>query len=201
MIKAFLFDYDGVITKGVDVSIPAQRLAKRADISVDEASDIIKIIWNDYSTGKSSKDEMWSRIEMELGKHIADHKRDIWFGWNDLKPINSMLELIHKLKAKNYPVGLVSNVFQETAELIRLNGGYENFDFTILSCEVGARKPDPLMYQSAMKYLSNIKANEVMFFDDRQHCIDGAKEFGLNTFLVTNHNELIMQVNRIVKQR
>lgn len=200
MIKAFLFDYDGVITKGVDVNIPAERLATNADISVDEAISAIKLIWNDYSTGIISKNDMWNIIEVKLGKQIPNNNRDIWFDWKDLQPIKSMIEVIEKLKAKGYPVGLLSNVFQETADLIRLNGGYDSFDFTILSSEVGARKPDPSIYQYAMQHLSGIEPNEVMFFDDRQHCIDGASEFGLNTYLVTNHTDAVLEVNRITNK-
>lgn len=198
MIKAFLFDYDGVITKGVDVNIPAERLAKNADVSIDEATNAIKNIWDGYSTGALSKDEIWVSVENELGKEVEQDKRDIWFGWEELMPIDSMLELVGNIKSAGFPVGLVSNVFQETADVIRLNGGYSNFDFTILSCEVGAREPDRLIYQSAMEHLSGIHANEVMFLDDRQRCIDGANEFGLNTILVANREEAIMKVSRLI---
>lgn len=199
-MQAFLFDYDGVITPGVDVKIPAERLARNAGVSVDEASGAIVEIWNGYSTGKSSFDEAWAGIEGYLGKKISGDKRDIWFKWKDLTPIPSMLTFVKELKTKGYPVGLVSNVFQETADIIRQNGGYDSFDFTILSCEVGARKPDRKIYELAMDKLEGIDKSKVVFLDDRQHAIDGAREFGLHAIHVVDRDDAIKEVYRLLNK-
>lgn len=198
MIKAFLFDYDGVISRGVDVTLPAKRLAKNVNISEARAAELIKSIWDDYSTGKSSSDDVWRSIENQLSAKIPNEKRDIWHTWDELEPLAYMLEFVHNLKAKGYHVGLLSNVFKDTADIIRDNGGYESFDFTILSCEVGARKPEPQVYSAAMKKLPGIQPNEVLFLDDRAHCILGAKEFGLQTIHVKDHKTAIEQVNNLI---
>lgn len=198
MIKAFIFDYDGVMTPGVDVNIPTERLAKNADVSVDEATKAVVGIWGAYSTGELSFEEAWIKIEQQLGKEVPAEKRDIWFGWKDLTPISSMLTFVDELKSKGYPIGLLSNVFQEIADIIRQNGGYDRFDFTILSCEVGARKPDRKIYELAMEKLKGIDKNEVVFLDDRQHAIDGAKDFGLNTIHVTSREDAIKEVYELI---
>ncbi len=199
-MKAFLFDYDGVITPGVDVKIPAKRLANNANVTIDKASEAITEIWDGYSTGKLSFEETWINIEKQLGKKISTDKRDIWFGWKDLTPIPFMLTFVVELKTRGYPVGLLSNVFQETADVIRLNGGYDRFDFTILSCEVGVRKPDRKIYEIAMNKLEGIDKSEVVFLDDRQHAIDGAKEFGLQTIHVLNQEDAIKEVYQLLNQ-
>lgn len=201
MIKAFLFDYDGVITPGVDVKLPAERLAKNVGISIDEASDMIMAIWDGYSTGRLSADRVWDIIETQLGKKVSAEDRNIWHTWDELKPIPFMIEFVEELKSKGYRIGLLSNVFQETADVIRQNGGYKNFDFTILSYEVGAKKPDSKIYECAMQKLEGINVQEVVFLDDRQQCIDGAKDFCLNTVHVTNHQNAIEEVTRLIKSR
>lgn len=198
MIKAFLFDYDGVISQGVDVMLPAKRLADNVGVSEDEATTLIKSIWDDYSTGRASSDEVWNTIESKLGLKVPDEKRNIWHTWSELEPLLYMLDFVSTLKSKGYHVGLLSNVFKETAGIIRDNGGYDNFDFTILSCEVGARKPEREVYVAAMKKLPGIHPGEVLFLDDREHCIVGAKDFGLQTIHVTNHKETVKQVNNLL---
>jgi len=198
MIKAFLFDYDGVISHGVDINLPAKRLAHNIDITEAKATELIKSIWDDYSTGRSSSDEVWKSIENQLATKIPNEKRDIWHTWDELQPLPYMLDFVQELKSKGYPVGLLSNVFKETAEIIRENGGYDRFDFTILSCEVGARKPEREVYSVAMKKLANIQPTEVLFLDDREHCITGAQEFGFQTIHVTNQKKAIEQVGKLI---
>jgi len=201
MIKAFLFDYDGVISQGVDVTLPAKRLAHNVGISEARAAEVIKSIWNDYSTGRLSSNDAWNSIEDQLGTNIPDEKRNIWRTRDELKPLPYMLEFVNGLKSKGYRAGLLSNVFKDTADMIRESGGYDSFDFTILSCEVGARKPDAKVYAMAMKELPGIQPNEVLFLDDREHCILGAKEFGLQTIHVTDHKVAIEQVNRLINSQ
>jgi HAD superfamily hydrolase (TIGR01509 family) len=194
MIKALLFDYDGVITAGVKDGIPATRLASNLGISYDEAAMWIVSIWDGFSTGMMSESEAWQKIEEQYGKPIAPKQRNIWYTWDELLPIPKMLELVRKLKEKGYPVGLASNVLPVTAQLIRKNGGYDEFDFLVLSYQAGARKPDTKIYDTAMANLKDIPAEEVLFLDDRKPCTDAAGKLGMKTILVTNHDEAIKEV-------
>ena len=198
MIKAFLFDYDGVISQGVDVTLPAKRLAHNVGVTEASAVEIIKSIWDDYSTGKSTSDEIWESIESQLGSKVPTDKRDIWHTWDELKPLPFMLDFVNELQSKGYPVGLVSNVFKETADMIRKNHGYESFSFTILSCDTGYRKPDHEIYRLAMEKLPDTNPDEVLFLDDREHCILGAKDFGLQTIHVTDPMAATEQVRRFI---
>lgn len=198
MIKAFLFDYDGVISQGVDVKLPAKRLARNIGISEAKATELIKSIWDDYSTGRSSSYEVWNSIENQLATKIPDEKRDIWHTWDELTPLPYMLDFVRELRSNGYQVGLLSNVFKETADMIRENGGYDSFDFTILSCDVGARKPEREVYSAAMKKLPSIQPGEVLFLDDREHCIKGGQEFGLQTIHVTNQKKAIGQIASLI---
>ena len=198
MIKAFLFDYDGVITPGVDVMLPAQRLAASTGITVDEAASLTMDVWNGSSTGKLSSDDAWNSIENQLRKKVPAKKRNIWHTWSELTPLSYMLELVKDLQARGYPVGLLSNVLPEVAVIIRDHGVYAHFDFTVLSCNVGVRKPDVKIYETAMKNLHGISANEVVFLDDREHCIQGAKDFGLQTILVTNQKDVVEEIYKLI---
>lgn len=129
MIKAFLFDYDGVITAGVEDNIPAKRLAHNLSISFEKASEMIIGIWDGFSIGKLTESEVWQKFEQQYGRPIGQSQRDIWYTWKELTPLPEMIKLVQKLKANGYIVGLISNALPQTATIIRKHGGYDTFDF------------------------------------------------------------------------
>lgn len=190
MIKAFLFDYDGVITAGVQDGIPASRLANNLNVSIERASEWIVSIRAPYSTGSITDKEVWNEIENLYGKPISSEQRDIWYTWKELEPLPQMIALVDHLKSKGYVVGLLSNVLPVTAQLIREYGGYAYFDFLVLSCEAGARKPDQKVYETALAQLKDMNPNEVVFLDDREPCVVGAEKLGIKAIHVTAIEEV-----------
>lgn len=94
MIKAFLFDYDGVMTVGADNTIPIKNLANNLGIKDGRASEWIENIWDAYSTGELSSEKAWQKIEAQYGKEITSEQKNIWFEWNDLRPLPEMVELV-----------------------------------------------------------------------------------------------------------
>lgn len=198
MIKAFLFDYDGVITAGVPDNSTGVRLGRNLGISTEEASKLIVSIWNEFSTGRMSEREAWQKIERQYGKPISDRQRDAWNTWDELRPLPKMLELVRTLKSKGYPVGLLSNVLPVTAQLIHQNGGYDDFDFVVLSCEVGARKPNAKMYHTALSKFKDIKPDEVLYLDDREPLTIAASKLGIQSLHVSSHDKTIRAVLGLV---
>ena len=70
------------------------------------------------------------------------------------------------------------------------------FDFSILSCDVGLRKPDPLVYQEIFKHASPrhnpepLSRAEVIFIDDKPENVASAKHFGLTALLFVDSASL-----------
>lgn len=200
MIKAFLFDYDGVITKAMPDGTLASRLAKNLNISEALASEWIAEIWAPLLIGKLSEDEVFRFFEAKYGKPIAQKDRDVWFRWEDLTPLPIMIALVRKLKNQGYLLGVLSNATASTKEEIRKNGGYDDFDFVILSSEVGSKKPDATIFEAALKKLPGIKPNEVVFLDDRETATIAAAKLGLKTILVKDHAKAIREIEDIISQ-
>ncbi|MDB5176324.1 MAG: hypothetical protein JWM81_1182 [Candidatus Saccharibacteria bacterium] len=198
MIKAFLFDYDGVMTAGVKDGIPASRLAKNVGVSFDTAAGWIASIWAPFSTGMITENQAWDKLENLYGNPISTQQRDIWFKWAELEPLPEMINLVRLLKTRGYPVGVLSNVLPVTAQVIREHNGYAEFDFTVLSCEVGSRKPDQKVYETALTKLKDVAPQEVAFLDDREPCTTAASKLGLLPIHVTNHSEAIQQVLTLI---
>jgi len=196
--KAFLFDYDGVTTAGVNDQLVARRLSNNLGVSELLAAQWLQPIWLPLLAGTISSDQMWMEVERSYGQPIALAQRDIWFGWDELTPLPEMIELVQRLKTKGYPVGLLSNVTAQSAEIIKHHGGYDEFDFLVLSCDVGSNKPGPEIYQVAMEKLGHILPEDIVFLDDRESNVLAATSVGLKALLVTNHADTIDEVGRLI---
>jgi putative hydrolase of the HAD superfamily len=197
MIKAFLFDYDGVITVGVTDNAPAERLAQQIGVPVGTAAEWIRTLWEPHVRGFTSEDEFWRGIEQYHGGPIDSGQRDIWHTWDELTPLPEMLQLVRMLKAKGYSVGLLSNATALTARVIRAHGGYNEFDFTVISSEVGHKKPEPEIYQIALGKLPGIAPKEVLFLDDRETGVVAAQKLGVQTIFFTDRAKAIAEVRSI----
>ena len=203
MIKAALFDYGGVITSGGAGNELAERLAVNLGITTEQAADYIYPQFNDYIKSEINEKELWERIERQYGHPISTGNRDIWNKWDSMIVIPEMNRLVADLKAKGIIVGVLSNVIPNTENAIRLNGGYDGFDFTVLSCDMGKAKPDPKLYKIAInevqKRIPSIKTNEIVFIDDQDINLNPARKLGLRTVLAKNSEDTIAEIKELIK--
>src|SRR4051812_12613728 len=119
MVKAFLFDYDGVMTKAVRDGTLGERLSQNFGVPEQQAVSWLQAIWPPFVRAQITEDEVWAYIEAEYGEPISTEQRNIWLRWGELTPLPEMLELVQMLKAKGYPVGVVSNATIPTAQIIQ----------------------------------------------------------------------------------
>jgi epoxide hydrolase-like predicted phosphatase len=200
VIKAFLFDYDGVVTQGISDGTLSSRLARNLNIPETIASEWIADVWSPLLKGEISDEEVFKAFEDKYGKPLSIKQRDIWFKWEDLTPLPVMTELLQELTTKGYPLGVLSNATASTKEEIKKHGGYEGFDFAVLSSEVGCKKPDAGIFEIALEKLPGIKPNEVAFLDDRETAIATAAKLGLKTILVKDHAKAVREVEALINQ-
>ncbi|BCY19510.1 haloacid dehalogenase (plasmid) [Leptolinea sp. HRD-7] len=92
------------------------------------------------------------------------------------------LEVIPRLAA-NYRLAVVSDAWPSLEDVFVHAGLREYFSAFILSSQIGARKPDPRMFHTALDALG-ITAGEALFVDDNKKNCDGARAMGLRTALL-----------------
>ena len=91
---------------------------------------------------------------------------------------------------QNYPVLLLSNTNAIHFEMIRENYPIlGHFDDFILSYQVGAMKPSPLIYQAAIRRAGHA-AEDCFFTDDIRTYVDGAKQQGIQAVLFEGYEKL-----------
>ena len=92
--------------------------------------------------------------------------------------------LLEALRKRGLRLGLVSNAFDPPwilhRDLERM-GLAERLDFAVFSSEVGRRKPDPAIFETALEALG-VEAGDAMFVGDRLYeDVRGAGELGMTT--------------------
>ncbi|MFH1587944.1 MAG: HAD-IA family hydrolase [Candidatus Diapherotrites archaeon] len=96
-----------------------------------------------------------------------------------------MDELIKKLKRK-YIVAVMSNQNAIAHKAFSQSFGLGSvFDREIISGELGAKKPSAEYFKKVCGILK-VNPKELIFFDDQQENIDGAKKTGIKAFLFTS---------------
>ena len=92
--------------------------------------------------------------------------------------------LLESLRNRGLKLGLVSNAFDPPWILHRdleAMGLAERLDFAVFSSEVGRRKPDPAIFETALEALG-VQAGDAMFVGDRLYeDVRGAGELGMTT--------------------
>lgn len=116
--------------------------------------------------------DLMSGLEAVRNSHISA----VWKLYDGVFAVLTILQ-------KKYRLALVSNCAVRTDKLIGSLGLADFFSCTILSYQVGVRKPDKRMYLEALRCLE-LEAHECIFVADEISDLEGAREVGLKTMLV-----------------
>lgn len=102
--------------------------------------------------------------------------------WNDtLSPNEMMLNFLDNLKSDGVKIALLSNMGPEHLSYLRSTCS-QMFEQTMqhISCEVGARKPQKLFFQSFC--LDNDDFNGCSYIDDIEDNLKMGKKYGFKTY-------------------
>jgi putative hydrolase of the HAD superfamily len=133
------------------------------------------------SLGKITASEFWQAVG--LYPQLEDEYLQRY------KPADGLLDFLKKAKSRGVELWCLSNDLSEWSGKLRIRFGLnEYFRGFVISGDVGIRKPDPLIYQNLLGRLS-VKANDVIFIDDRVKNLDAAAELGFATILFSPANE------------
>jgi putative hydrolase of the HAD superfamily len=93
------------------------------------------------------------------------------------------IPVLREFRRRGARTAVVSNCSRSTRPVVDRLGLEDEVDAVVLSCEVGAVKPDPAIYRTALDRLGAIPA-EAAYVDDQSVYCDGATALGMRTFLI-----------------
>jgi len=205
LVDAAVFDYGGVLTTPVRDSIAAWLY--RDAIEPASFSRTIKL-WLSRSgpadtpirrleLGELSIGEFNALLAAELigkdgGAVAAEDLLASLFA--EMKPVETMFDLVRSLKNAGVRVALLSNSWGNTYPRDRIDA---IFDVVVISGEVGMRKPNPDIFVHTLDLL-DVKPERAIFIDDAAPNIEGAARLGMNTALHTDFDSTRNQLARFV---
>lgn len=89
------------------------------------------------------------------------------------------IETLTKLKQQGYKLGLLSDTWPSAVNFIKELGIYDFFDMRTYSFEEGKFKPDPEIFDTAIKRME-LEPDEMLFVDDLLRNLIMAENFGMH---------------------
>jgi len=203
MAKAILFDLGNVLLP-IDLSLTYQAFATYSTLSAVEIEKTIQEyqLWVPYESGHQSNAEFRNFLREHLDLSCSDIEFDEAFSTLLLDFHPGVFEWISDLKS-HYSLYLLSNTSAiHAARFTKIPVGPEGqnlfslFDHVYYSFDLGMVKPNPAIYQHVLSE-QNLKAEDVLFFDDNVANIKQAINLGIDSHLV-DPNKDFTQIQQIL---
>jgi glucose-1-phosphatase len=191
-IRAIIFDVGRVLVR-LDPDRLQKSLAHGLPLSPIEMWRAIEKdpLWKDWQEGRVSAGDwhlyLCKRFSMTLS---FDQFVDAWNSTLDPTPIHP--DGFFAKLSKNHCLGLLSNTDPiHVSHLERTYSFYAYFPEPVrtYSCVVGACKPDPLVFQHALKSCK-VKADQAVYIDDILAFVEAAQALGMHGIVFTNPGQL-----------
>jgi glucose-1-phosphatase len=178
-IRAVISDIGRVIV-GVDVSRAMQGLSSGIALSPKEIWSAIEKDprFPDLQDGRISARDWHLHIVRRLGANLTYDQ--FIQAWNAaLLPETLQPDSLWAALAKKYRLALLSNTDPiHVAHMESTFTFFKYFPIRIYSCVVGSSKPNPVIYQEALR-ATKVKANEALYIDDLEENVAAAKSLGM----------------------
>jgi glucose-1-phosphatase len=178
-IRAIISDIGRVIV-GIDVSRAMQGLSNSIPLSPKEIWSAIEKDprFVDLQDGRISARDWHLHIVRRLGGNLTYDQ--FIQAWNAaLLPETLQPDSLWAGLAKKYRLSLLSNTDPiHVAHMESTFTFFKYFPVRIYSCVVGSSKPNPIIYQDALR-ATKVKANEAVYIDDLEENVAAAKSLGM----------------------
>lgn len=200
-----MFDFGGVIitpiTTGIARIAERHRAAPRTMVEVligpDETGDHP---WHRAERGELAVADIQAGLAdfaTAAGVQLAGDEIEVLlvpaYSFNE-----SVLGRIRTLRSAGVRTGLLTNTFAEFRPTLERDLDLTMFDAVIESYAVGARKPEPAIYE-AMAEALGVDHDEILFLDDFAQNLTPAAELGWRTIHVTDVDDAVAELDRLIE--
>lgn len=187
MIKAIIFDVDGVI---INTGFFSEKLAKDYGTPLEKVLPFFKGRFQDCQLGKADLKEELEKVKSEWGwDKSVDELMEYWF--EDSKNVDErLMNAIDNYRKNNIKCYLGTNQEKYRSEYLQKDIGLnKKLDGFFVSADIGVRKPAKKFFEYISNKLPDIKKSEVLFWDSDEDIVDAAKEYGFNAELYTTYED------------
>lgn len=207
-IDLVLFDFGGVFTQSPFFAV--ENMAKDLGVDILQFSELM------FGAYHLDTDHPWHRLER--GEVTFDQAREdiLALGKAANMPVDpldllvrmaggnlmreAMVQTLRDIKEAGYATGIITNNVREFRDgwraLIPVD---ELIDRVFDSSELGVRKPDPAIYQLALREMGNVDPRRAVFLDDVEQNVSSARELGIHSIQVEdNPDAAIRELRNLV---
>jgi len=197
MIKAFVFDFGGVLVRTEDYG-PRHTWDERLGLPVGSVERAVhhSDLWIQTQLGRITYQAYWEGVAEILymrKEDIPELRRDYFSG----DRLNyRLVALIRELREQGYPMALLSNEAVQLRDRLRELELHDLFDHVLISAEIGMMKPDPTAFRVALHALQ-VRPHEAVFVDDALPNIRGAQQLGIHAILFRGSTDLRDELKKL----
>jgi putative hydrolase of the HAD superfamily len=195
-IRLIISDFGGVICT-FDYRIFCERLAHRIQRTDEQilAAVFGDHLQADFETGKLSGSEYHRTVMARLDADVPYGEFHAMYG-DIFTEIPATCDLLRRLSAR-YPLYLLSDTNEIHFNYVRETvAALSVFDEFIVSYQVGVMKPDPRIYQEALRR-SGLPPGACLFVDDRPANVQGAARLGIHAVQFESPAQLATDLLRL----
>ena len=198
-IEAVLFDYGQVLSQGPNAAA-WERLRQTVGGTPEAFHDAYWKPRHDYDRGTLNGTSYWHNVADSVGHPgLSDGELESLYQgdvdlWTDLnEPMVAWAKTLHR---RGIRTGILSNIGDRMETGIRKNFDWiGDFHHCTWSHRLTLAKPEPEIYRHAAEGLETAPGN-ILFIDDKQENIDGARAAGMLAIRYTTHPALLEDMQR-----
>ncbi|HEY7340999.1 MAG TPA: HAD family phosphatase [Ktedonobacterales bacterium] len=204
-IRAVVFDIGGVLEVTPDPQMREFNVRWEAQFGLqpgelDERMARMEHLWRAGSLGECAEADVERGLREIAGpsqQQVDTYMAAMWQEY--VGTLNVELADYFRGLRPPYLTGIISNSFVGAREreeaLYRFS---ELADPIIYSHEVGIAKPDPRIYALTCERMG-IQPTEMIFLDDAERCVEGARALGIHGVLFRDNAQAIADINALLR--
>jgi beta-phosphoglucomutase len=196
MLKAVIFDFDGVITDSEVLHLRAfNKVLAKFNLEIDNKDYYTKYLgYTDADCFKQLIADGLLEVDNRQIPEMIEQKNHVFeeLARTDGKTIAGVREFLNMLSQNNVPMAICSGALLTEIELLLEDAGLRHFFIVIVSAEhVKKGKPHPDGFLLTLKKLNKarkdpIKAEQCIVIEDSLWGLQAAKAAGMRSIAVTN---------------
>ena len=184
-MKCLLLDVDGVL-------ITSERFSKQYQETFGISNELMLPFFEseEFEATHNGKGDLKQILTPYLAKWkwqgSVEELLEWWFRAQST-PNVKLLSVVKELRAKGMKCYLATNQEQYRTDYLRKQLG-DQFDGIFASCEMGCQKPSFEFFEKVLEE-TKVKPEEIVFFDDTQKHVDGAKKLEIKAYFYTSFED------------
>ncbi|MCP4766275.1 MAG: HAD family phosphatase [Gammaproteobacteria bacterium] len=190
-ITALLFDLGGVIID-IDFTLALQSWSKCSRLPIDEIERRFKMdeAFQRHERGEIECHEYFTHLRLTLELEASDD--EIVQGWNAIfvDEITATIDTIAAIRTELPCYAFTnSNPTHQDFWMATFPTAINAFEEIFVSSEMGLRKPEREAFEAIAATTGN-RLDEILFFDDTEENVVGARVAGMPAVLVNSHADV-----------